>query len=111
MLRAKRSSGCSKRIFPTLRTRSEPRLRTSWCLGALPRALGALSHDEAIREMLATATGARTVTVLQAVFARLHSIQAIIAAGIGIQANLDIGRVTPTEIVNFVSDQISGSRR
>ena len=99
-------------------------------------ALGALSHDEAIRDMLAEATGATAVTVLQAVLAKLQSIQPrklavftpyiedltaavarslaeagfppIIAAGMGIQANLEIGRVTPAEIVNFVSDQISG---
>ena len=99
-------------------------------------ALGALSHDEAIRDMLAKATGAIAVTVLQAVLAKLQSIQPrklavftpyiedltsavarslaeagfppIIAAGMGIQANLEIGRVPPAEIVNFVSDMISG---
>jgi maleate isomerase len=30
------------------------------------------------------------------------------AVGMGIRANLEIGRVTPTEIVRFVEDQIEG---
>ncbi len=98
-------------------------------------ALGALPHDEGIRDSLAKATGARAVTVLEAVFAKLQSIQprklaiftpyngdlttsvarslteagypAIKATGMGIRANLDIGRVNPAEIVSFVLDQIN----
>jgi maleate isomerase len=98
--------------------------------------LGALSHDEGIRNMLAKTTGAKAVTVLEAVFAKLRSLQSrklaaftpyvedltdsvarslgeagfppIHAAGMGIQANLDIGKVTPAEIVSFVADQMNG---
>jgi maleate isomerase len=98
--------------------------------------LGAWSHDEGIRNMLAKVTGAKAATVLEAVFAKLRSVQPrklavftpyvedltasvarslgeagfppIKAAGMGIQANLDIGKVTPAEIVSFVSDQVNG---
>jgi maleate isomerase len=98
--------------------------------------LGASSHDAGIRNMLAKATGAKAVTVLEAVFDRLRSIQPrklavftpyvedltasvarslaeagfppIQSAGMGIQANLDIGKVTPVEIVRFVTDQMRG---
>ena len=98
--------------------------------------LGTSSHDEGIRNMLAKATGAKAVTVLEAVFEKLRSLQPrklavftpyvedltasvarslseagfppIHAAGMGIQPNLDIGRVTPAEIVSFVSKQING---
>jgi maleate isomerase len=98
-------------------------------------ALGTLSHDEGIRDSIARATGARCVTVLEAVFAKLQSLKprklavftpyiedltasvarslaeagypAIQATGMGIQANLDIGRVQPSEIVSFVLNQIN----
>jgi maleate isomerase len=98
--------------------------------------LGSLSHDEGIRNMLAKATGARAVSVLQAVFDKLRSVQSrklavftpyvedltasvarslaeagfppIHSAGMGIQANLNIGKVTPAEIVSFVSDRMKG---
>ncbi len=97
--------------------------------------LGALSHDQGIRNMLAKVTGAKAVSVLQAVFENLRSLQPrklavftpyveeltssvarslgeagfppIHAAGMGIQANLDIGKVTPAEIVSFVTKQIN----
>jgi maleate isomerase len=99
-------------------------------------ALGTLAHDARIRDSIAKGSGAKTVTVLQAVLAGLRSIQsrkiavftpyiddltagvarclaeggypAIKAAGMGIRANLDIGRVTPAEIVSFVENQING---
>lgn len=99
-------------------------------------ALGNLSHDTGIGDRVATGSGARAVTVLQAALAALRAIQpqriavftpyiedltagvarslseggfpAIKSAGMGIQANLDIGRVTPQEIVRFVEDQTAG---
>jgi maleate isomerase len=99
-------------------------------------ALGTSSHDEGIRESIARATGASCVTVLEAVLASLQSLQprklavftpyiedltasiarslgeagypAIKATGMGIQVNLDIGRVQPSEIVSFVLHQING---
>jgi maleate isomerase len=99
-------------------------------------ALGPLSHDDGIAHMIAKATGARAVTVIQSVLTKLcflqprklaiftpyiedlnasvaHSLAeagypAIQSAGMGIKANLDIGRVAPAAIVNFVTDQISG---
>jgi maleate isomerase len=98
--------------------------------------LGRLSHDAGIRDMLAKATGAKAVTVLEAVFAKLRAVHPrklavftpyvedltssvarslgeagfppVKAAGMGIQANLDIGKVTPAEIVSFVLDQVNG---
>jgi maleate isomerase len=100
-------------------------------------ALGKLSHDDGIAAMIAEKTGARAVTVLRAVLMRLGSIAprkiavftpyiedltnsiarslaeagypAIKAAGMGIKANLEIGRVTPEEIVQFVESQVSGT--
>src|SRR5437016_7909260 len=99
-------------------------------------ALGALSHDHGIAKMIEERTGAKAVTVLQAVLAQLDSIRpariavmtpyvqdltnaiarslteanygVIKAAGMNIEANLDIGRVTPLEIVQFVESQLSG---
>jgi maleate isomerase len=99
-------------------------------------ALGKLSHDDAISRMIEERTGARAVTVLRAVLMRLSSIQpqkivvltpyiddltssisrslaeagfpAIKAAGMGIRANLEIGRVTPEEILQFVEAQLTG---
>lgn len=99
-------------------------------------ALGTLAHDEGIRRRIANVTGAKTVTVIQAVLAELESIRprklavftpyvedltasvarslaeggypAIKTAGMGIQRNLDIGRVTPDSIIRFVEDQLRG---
>ncbi len=99
-------------------------------------ALGKLSHDDAIARMIEEKAGARAVTVLRAVLVRLAALHpskvavftpyiedltnsiarsldeagypAIKAAGMGIKANLEIGRVTPAEIVRFVESQLSG---
>jgi maleate isomerase len=99
-------------------------------------ALGTLAHDDGIGGMIAKATGARAVTVLRAVLNELRSIQPrrlvvftpyiedltrsiarclseagfapVKASGMGIQANLDIGKVTPEEIVRFVESQMDG---
>lgn len=100
-------------------------------------ALGALSHDRGIAEMIQKQSGAKTLTVLRAVLTRLNFIQpkkiavltpyvedltksiarslaeagfnVIKTAGMNIEANLDIGRVTPPEIVQFVESQLSGT--
>jgi maleate isomerase len=86
--------------------------------------------------MIESAVGAPSITVLRAVLKRLSSIRpqriavltpyvddlttsiarslgeagfpAIKAAGMGIKANLEIGRVTPAEIVRFAESQLSG---
>ncbi len=99
-------------------------------------ALGNLAHDSGIGDLVAQGSGARAVTVIQAASAALRALQprkiavftpyiedltagvarslaergfpAIKASGMGIQANLDIGRVTPAEIIRFVEDQIGG---
>ena len=99
-------------------------------------ALGTLAHDDGIGQMIGKGTGARAVTVLRAVVTRLTAIapknlalftpyvddltQSIAsslseagfppvkAAGMGIRANLEIGRVTPAEIIRFVASQIEG---
>jgi len=99
-------------------------------------ALGTLAHDGRIGDSIAKGSGAKAVTVIQAVLTELRSIQprkiavftpyvddltagvarslaeggypAIKATGMGIRANLDIGRVTPGEIVSFVENQING---
>ena len=99
-------------------------------------ALGNLSHDTGIGDGVAKGSGARVLTVIQAALAALRAIQprmiavftpyvedltagvarslseggfpVIKAVGMGIQANLDIGRVTPAEIIRFVEDQIAG---
>jgi len=100
-------------------------------------ALGTLAHDRAIGETIAKITAARAITVLQAVLSQLrvigprklavftpylpdltHGVASSLAeagfpplkaTGMGIQANLEIGRVTPAEIVDFVESQIEGS--
>jgi maleate isomerase len=100
-------------------------------------ALGSLAHDRAIGERIEKVTGARVITVLQAVLSQLHVIgprklavftpyipdltngvasslaeagfPPLKAIGMGIQANLEIGRVAPAEIVDFVESQIEGS--
>ncbi|HET9364786.1 MAG TPA: Asp/Glu racemase [Candidatus Angelobacter sp.] len=99
-------------------------------------ALGKLSHDDAISRLIEDQTDAKAVTVLQAVLMLLGSIRpqkiavltpyiddltrsiarslaeagfsVIKAAGMGIKANLEIGRVTPTEILRFAESQLSG---
>ncbi|HZS29161.1 MAG TPA: Asp/Glu racemase [Candidatus Angelobacter sp.] len=99
-------------------------------------ALGKLSHDDAIARLIEERTGAKAVTVLRAVLMLLSSIRPqktavltpyiddltasiarslaeagfppIKAAGMGIKANLEIGRVTPAEILQFVESQLYG---
>lgn len=99
-------------------------------------ALGTLAHDEGIAKRIAETTGAKTVTVIQAVLAELISIRPrklavftpyvedltasvgrslaeggyppVKTAGMGMQANLDIGRVSPEAILSFVEDQLAG---
>jgi len=99
-------------------------------------ALGTLSHDDAIAEMIEKQSGARAITVLRAVLTRLGPIRptqvavftpyiedltrsiarslteggykVIKASGMGIEANLEIGKVTPRQIEQFVESQLSG---
>jgi maleate isomerase len=98
--------------------------------------LGSLAHDRAIGERIEKLSAARAITVLQAVVSQLRSIgpkklavftpyiedltssvassvaeaafPPIKAAGMGIQVNLEIGRVTPEAIIAFVETQIAG---
>lgn len=98
-------------------------------------ALGKLSHDDAIARMIEETTGAKAVTVLRSVVMRLAAIRPhniavftpyiedltnsiarslaeagfppIKAAGMRIKANLEIGRVTPEEILRFLESQLS----
>jgi len=100
-------------------------------------ALGTLAHDRAIGETIEKITETRVITALQAVLSQLRVIgprklavftpyipdltngvasslteagfPPLKAAGMGIQANIEIGRVTPAEIVDFVESQIEGS--
>lgn len=100
-------------------------------------ALGTLAHDNAIGKTIEKLARARAITVLHAVLSQLRAIgprklavftpyipdltnsiasslaeggfTPLKAAGMGIRVNLDIGRVTPAEIVDFVESQIEGS--
>jgi maleate isomerase len=100
-------------------------------------ALGGLAHDDGIRQMIEQQTGVETVTVLQAVLAQLRMIRpqkiavftpyledltnaaarsiaegdyaVVKAVGMGIRENLEIGRVTPAEIVNFAESHMAGA--
>lgn len=97
-------------------------------------ALGTLAHDVQIAETIQKATGARAVTVLGAVLTALQRIAprkvAVFtpyiedltrsiasslaeagypptkAAGMGIQSNLEIGKVPPSEIIRFVESHL-----
>ena len=99
-------------------------------------ALGTLAHDDAIGEIIEKGAGVRAVTVLRAVLTHLRAIRPrrlvvftpyvedltssiasslaeagcppVKAKGMGIQANLEIGRVSPSEILSFVESQIEG---
>ena len=99
-------------------------------------ALGKLSHDEAIASLIEEQTDAKAVTVLRAVLMLLSSLRpqkiavltpyiddltrsiarslseagfsVIKTAGMGIKANLEIGRVSPAEISQFAESQLSG---
>jgi len=100
-------------------------------------ALGTLAHDVAIGKTIEELSGAPAITVLHAVLSRLRVIRPsklavftpyipdltngvasslteagfrpLKAAGMGIRANLEIGRVAPAEIVAFVESQIEGT--
>jgi len=97
---------------------------------------GSFGHDDEIAAGIARGTNAKAVTVLHAVLTELRAIAPrklavftpyledltnciasslaeagfppIKAAGMGIRENLQIGRVTPDEIVSFVESQIKG---
>ena len=99
-------------------------------------ALGTLAHDDGIAALIQKGCNAQALTVLGAVLTQLRRIAprkvAIFtpyiedltksiasslaeggfsvtkAAGMGIRANLEIGRVTPAQIVGFVESQIKG---
>lgn len=99
-------------------------------------ALGKMAHDEGIRELIEKEAGARTMTVLGAVLKQLRSLRPaklavftpynedltqgvaralaeggfppVKAVGMGIKANLEIGRVTALEIIRFVEAQVGG---
>jgi maleate isomerase len=99
-------------------------------------ALGTLEHDAGIGEAIEKEAGGKVVTVLGAVLAKLRAIRPrrvavftpyvreltdsiassiaeagfapVQAAGMGIRANLEIGRVAPLEIVSFVEKQLAG---
>jgi len=99
-------------------------------------ALGRLSHDDGIGELIEKGTGVRAVTVLRAVLTQLHAIgprkvalftpyledltngiasslaeagyPPVKAAGMRIRENHEIGKVPPSEIVRFVESQIEG---
>jgi maleate isomerase len=98
--------------------------------------LGGLTHDDGIRQMIEQQTGAKTVTVLQAVVTQLCLMRpqkvavftpyledltssvarciaeagyaVVKAVGMGIRDNLEIGRVAPAEIVSFVESHMGG---
>ena len=99
-------------------------------------ALGTLAHDDAIGARIAEGTSARAVTVLRAVLTGLQAIAPrkvalftpyiedltnrvassladagfppVKSAGMGITSNLEIGGVTPREIVSFVESHMDG---
>ena len=101
-------------------------------------ALGALAHDDGIRQKIEAAASARTVTVLRSVITQLEAIRPrrlavltpyvddltrgiadslaeagyapVKAAGMGIRANLEIGRVPSADIIRFVEAQIAAIR-
>jgi maleate isomerase len=98
--------------------------------------LQGLVHDDGIGAMIEKQTGAKTITVLRAIIQQLASIgpkkiavltpyvedltrsiarciaeagfTVVKAAGMGIQQNLEIGKVTPAEIVKFAESQLGG---
>jgi len=100
-------------------------------------ALDGLAHDAGVGQMIQQRTGAKTVTVLHAVLAQLNRIgakniavftpyveeltnsvaQCVAeggycvrkAVGMGLRNNLDIGKVTPEEIVHFVESNLTGT--
>jgi maleate isomerase len=98
--------------------------------------LGGLAHDQGISQSIEQQTGAPAVTVLQAVMRQFSLIRPrtvavftpydedltesvaecvaeagyppVKAAGMGIRENLEIGKVTPAEIVAFVQSHMAG---
>jgi len=99
--------------------------------------LDGLTYDDGIRQMLEQRTGAKAVTVIQAVLTQLRrnaprtvavftpyledltsSVAGCVeqggyviakAKGMRIRENLDIGRVAPAEIIRFVESQMEGT--
>jgi maleate isomerase len=99
-------------------------------------ALGTLAHDDGIGAMIRKGVNAQALTVLGAVITQLRTIAArkvavftpytedltnsiasslaeagfstLKAVGMGIRANLEIGEVTPAEILSFVESQVQG---
>jgi maleate isomerase len=99
-------------------------------------ALGTLAHDDGIAATICTGANATGITVLRSVLTELGALgprkvavftpyledltssiasslaeagfPPIKAVGMGILSNLEIGRVTPSEIVAFVKSQIEG---
>jgi maleate isomerase len=99
-------------------------------------ALGTLAHDDGIGAMIGKGVNAQAITVLGAVITKLRTIAArkvavftpyiddltssiasslaeagfpaLKAVGMGIRANLEIGEVTPAEILSFVQSQVQG---
>jgi maleate isomerase len=98
--------------------------------------LGGLDHDASVARMIEQQTATQAVTVIGSLVEQLRAIQPqnvavftpydedltwsvaqcvveagytlVKAAGMGIVSNRDIGRVTPTEIVDFVALQMHG---
>jgi maleate isomerase len=99
-------------------------------------ALGTLAHNDGIGDIIKKKVGARVVTVLGAVLTKVRTIgprnlalftpyaedltncvasslaeagyPPVKAVGMGFRANLEIGRVPPSEIIRFVEFQIEG---
>jgi len=121
------------RAIELIRT-TAPELVVFGCTSA--GALGALAHDDGISTMIEKGVSAKTVTVLRAVLIQLRTLGVrkvavftpyvedltnsiasclaeagfppLKAVGMGIRANLEIGSITPPEIVKFVESQIGG---
>jgi maleate isomerase len=100
-------------------------------------ALGDLSHDDGIAASISRRANAPSLTVLRAVLTRLCAMAPrrlalftpyiddltagiasslaeagfppVLSAGMGIRANLEIGRVTPSEIESFVESRMGAS--
>ena len=98
--------------------------------------LGGREHDRRISESIARGTGCAALTVVESVLAQLQSLSAhrvaiftpyeedltrsvascissdgyelAQVAGMGIRANIDIGKVIPTEIVKFIDSKMDG---
>jgi maleate isomerase len=99
--------------------------------------LGGLAHDEAIARRIEHETGAKAVTIIQAVLTQLRKndpkklavftpylddltqsvarsmaeggFSVVKASGMGICENLEIGKVAPAQIIAFVESQMRGT--